>query len=102
MAEHEHKAMGVKLVIAEISQGMLEKFLDASKRRLDEMGVNSIAQLPEVRSDGIVLRAAIEAGLIVEPAWKVEDVEGMSPKVTRWAARKIDKEYGEATRLPPE
>jgi hypothetical protein len=101
MAEHEHKTLGVTLVIAEITQGHVERLLENVKRALDEFSVESFSRLPLSRQDGIMVRAAVAAGWISTPSWKVEDVSNLKPAVVRWCARVIDKEYAEATSLPP-
>lgn len=53
-----------------------------------------------------VLRAAVEAGWVVEPVLKVDkdvdDVSDLKPAHTRWYTQQIDRVYSEAEAIPLE
>lgn len=93
MIEKTHKTLGVSLKVEELSQGMLELYLDEMN------GKNS---LPIGKYYGEIVRAAVKVGWLVEPAWSPEDVKTQKPAVVRWIGEQLDKLYGEATTVPPE
>jgi hypothetical protein len=92
MIEREHPALGVKLVVNELTQGKLEKLLENLK---DKTG------LPLGQYYGSLVRAAIIAEWLEEPDWEVEDVADQKPAVIKWMGEQIDRLYAEATTVPP-
>ncbi len=90
---YEHKKLGLTLALPdpdELTQRHVERYMECYRKRL------------EADNAGKVLRSAIEAGWVKEPAMSVDMVEGMKPAAVRWYASKIDALYAEVTTIPPE
>ncbi|HRF49105.1 MAG TPA: hypothetical protein PLC98_15845 [Anaerolineales bacterium] len=58
------------------------------------------AELSFYESLANMLRAAIKAGLVVEPALSVKDVDNLAPGVTRFYGEALMKWYREVTTVP--
>jgi len=89
----EHKKLNLTLLLTdgdELTQRDVERYITEYRR------------MPEADNAGKVLRAAILAGWVQDPAMSVDMVEGMKPAAVRWYAAKIDALYAEATTIPPE
>jgi len=78
--------------IAEISQGRLEKFQDILKGDTD---------LPLAVLYGKMVRAAIAAGILIQPALTDEAVSEAKPALIKWLAIQISDEVAEAQRIDP-
>jgi hypothetical protein len=78
----------------DLTQGDLEAFGDVFD--VVEMGKINIP-----RRNGTAARAAISAGWISSPAWKVEDVGGMNPGFVRWLGNEVMTVYLEITKIDP-
>ena len=89
--EFEHPKFG-KCVILELTQRMLEDFSQ------DMKGLSS-EPLPIWR--GATVRSAIKRGFMVEPAWKVEDVDTAKPSQIIWLSDCITKVIAEAMSADP-
>ena len=89
--EFEHKKFG-KCVVADITQKQLEDFYRDMKELDGE-------QLTIWR--GECVRHAISLGILISPAHKVEDVDGMKPGTVIWLANCITKAIAEATTVDP-
>lgn len=87
---------GLRLVLRfsvdELRQRDVEKFMGAV--RLSPLGDSPIEY------NGKVVRAAVDAGWVVEPKLKAEDVADMLPWQAAWFARQIDKLYIAAVTVP--
>lgn len=88
MTEHEKHG---KFELADLKQRHLEAFLMAMKD-VDK-------DLPLQVYHGKVLKAALDAGWIVEP--KVEDVGDLKPAKVRWMAEQLISAYSEAVTVDP-
>ena len=93
MITHEHPRLGKLVLIRsadELTQGDLERF-------------NSVYQSLNGISDpfGKLVRAAAQAGWIVEPEIRPEDVESLPAKKVRWYGQLVDRLYDEATTVDP-
>lgn len=91
----EHKPAGWKIEIKTLTQGDVDDYYAAYKQLAPAK--ETIAEQPAT-----VVRAAITAGWIVEPAMTVDQVRSLVPGYVRWMAGKIDRVYKEATSIPPE
>jgi hypothetical protein len=90
----EHKTLG-SLVLKggpdDLTQGDIEKFSAAYRDHGDVIEPN-----------GRLVRAAIAAGWILEPAGlTVAGVPNMAPRLVKWWGREIDALYGAATSPDP-
>ncbi len=89
----EHKKLGLTLTLPdgdELTQRDVERYMAEYRR------------LTEADNAGKVLRAAIAAGWVRDPAMSVDMVEAMKPAAVRWYAGRVDALYAEATTIPPE
>ena len=89
--EFEHKRFG-KCVVSDITQKQLEDFYR------DMKGLDSE---PLTIWRGACVRSAVGCGFLVNPVYKVEDVDGMKPGLVVWLADCIAKTIAEALTLDP-
>lgn len=89
--EHTHNRFG-KCVIADITQGQLEKFTLAMKGAGD---------LPMTAFYGKSVRQAVAAGILIEPAPTDEQVSDAKPGIIRWMAECLAQEIAEAQNVDP-
>lgn len=88
MAEHEKYG---KIVLVDLKQRHMEAFLIATKD-VDK-------ELPLQIYYGKVLKAAIDAGWIIEPV--IEDVGDVKPARVRWLAEQVITAYSESVTVDP-
>ncbi len=89
--EFEHPKFG-KCVILEFNQKMLEDF---------HRDMKTLDNEPLSVWRGMTVRSAIKRGLLVEPAWKVEDVDTAKPSQIIWLSDCITKVIAEAMSADP-
>jgi hypothetical protein len=82
------------------------KLIDLKQRHLEtfvkEMPTGQdVGQTPVAVYMGLVVRAACKAGWYLEPAFKVEDVDEMSPADVRDLSAAAMKVYSEAMGVSP-
>lgn len=98
--DHEFTHGALKLVLkygaGDLRQRDIEKFMAAIRR-------SDLGESPPEHA-GKVLRAAIQAGWVIEPALKVEkdhdDVADLPPAHAFWYAAQIDAVYRECMTVP--
>lgn len=93
--EFTHKALGLKLAIKPLTQGMVEDYFAAFRELAPRERSSSEAE-------GAAVRAALKAEWLEEPKLTLEQIKGLDPRHVRWYASKIDQVYTEATTIPPE
>jgi rRNA processing protein Krr1/Pno1 len=89
--EFEHEKFG-KCVVSELTQKQLEDF---------QIDVKGLLNEPLSVWRGMTVRSAIKRGFLVEPAWKVEDVDTAKPSQIIWISNCITKVVAEVTRVDP-
>jgi len=89
--DFEHPKFG-KCVVSELTQKQLEDF---------QIDVNGLLNEPLSVWRGMTVRSAIKRGFLVEPAWKVEDVDTANPSQIIWISNCITKVIAEVTRVDP-
>ena len=89
--EFEHEKFG-KCVLKDITQKMLEEFHRDMKQDLN-------VPLSVWRGDSV--RSAVKNGIMVEPAWKVEEVDNAKPALIVWLADCVAKIIAEAMNIDP-
>lgn len=89
--EHIHNRFG-KCVIADITQGQLEKFTS---------GVKGLGDQPLTVFYGKSVRQAVVSGILIEPALTDEQVGDAKPGLIRWLAECLADEINEAQRIDP-
>lgn len=89
--EFEHEKFG-KCVLAELTQKQLEDFHEAMKGK---------GELSLTKWRGESVRAFAKLGLLVEPKWKSEDVDGASPGHVYWLSECITQLQSEALNIDP-
>ena len=89
--DFEHPKFG-KCVVSELTQKQLEDF---------QIDVKGLLNEPLSVWRGMTVRSAIKRGFLVEPAWKVEDVDTAKPSQIIWISNCITKVVAEVTRVDP-
>jgi len=91
----QHKGLGIRAVMKELTQRDLENF--GAALALEKMESAS-------QRRGANLRAAIRAGWFteLEPAIAVDQVADLLPVVVKFLGEWIDLVYAEVTKIPPE
>ena len=89
--DFEHTKFG-KCVVSELTQKQLEDF---------QIDVKGLLNEPLSVWRGMTVRSAIKRGFLVEPAWKVEDVDTAKPSQIIWISNCITKVIAEVTRVDP-
>jgi len=89
--EFVHEKFG-KCVVSELTQKQLEDF---------QIDVKGLLNEPLSVWRGMTVRSAIKRGFLVEPAWKVEDVDTAKPSQIIWISNCITKVIAEVTRVDP-
>jgi rRNA processing protein Krr1/Pno1 len=89
--DFEHPKFG-KCVVSELTQKQLEDF---------QIDVKGLFNEPLSVWRGMTVRSAIKRGFLVEPAWKVEDVDTAKPSQIIWISNCITKVVAEVTRVDP-
>lgn len=89
--DFEHPKFG-KCVVSELTQKQLEDF---------QIDVKGLLNEPLSVWRGMTVRSAIKHGFLVEPAWKVEDVDTAKPSQIIWISNCITKVIAEVTRVDP-
>ena len=74
------EGFGIELVLAPLKQRQMELFVS---KLGDERSMNAVVY------HGAVVRAAVLAGWIAEPAWAVEDVDELEPLCVAWVAEQV-------------
>lgn len=90
---HEHAKLGRLVLIRpadEITQGDIERFTVAYRN------LNGVAD-----NSGKLVRAAIQAGWIIEPVLRLEELDSLPSRRVRWYGQLIDRLYDEATTVDP-
>ncbi len=101
--EHEHKRLGLKLVVKDdLRQGDLERW-SAAIREHEPKG-NLISNRERA---GALLRSAIKVGVATAstpgtPSLRPVDVADLPPQWVNWYAQYLSKIYAEADAIPPE
>ena len=89
--DFEHPKFG-KCVVSELTQKQLEDF---------HRDMKALDNEPLSVWRGTTVRSAIKRGFLVEPAWKVEDVDTAKPSQIVWISDCITKVIAEVTRVDP-
>lgn len=89
--EHIHTRFG-KCVIADITQGQLEKF---------SLAMKGVGDLPMTAFYGKSVRQAVASGILTEPALTDEQVDASKPGLIRWLAECLAQEINEASNIDP-
>jgi len=89
--EFEHKRFG-KCVVSDITQKQLEDFYR------DMKGLDSE---PLTIWRGASVRSAAKHGILLQPVYSAEDVDGLKPGLVVWLADCITKSIAEALTLDP-
>ena len=89
--EFEHPKFG-KCVILELNQKMMEDF---------HRDMKDLENEPLSVWRGTTVRSAIKREFLVEPAWKVEDVDTAKPSHIVWISNCITKVIAEAMSADP-
>src|SRR4051812_14450198 len=90
---HEHPKHGRLELVADadtLTQGQLERFMDEYQKLEGKF-----------TPYGKIVRAALSAGWVLDPAIKAEDVPTKTSKWTSWAGKLLDDLYTEATQADP-
>ena len=92
MPKYSHRTLECSITLKdELRQVDLENYAKAYRKYDRES---------QIENRGAVVRAAFEAGWIVEP--EEFDTDNADPRVVRWMANKINARFSEITEIPPE
>ncbi len=88
----QNDKLGLDVVLHELKQRHVEAFAVAIKTAFE---------LPLAKYRGEVVRAAIGAGWVKSPEWKVADVGDMKVAAVRWLSEEFTNAYTAAMEVDP-